>query len=398
MKRCCVDAVSTVTTWRSRRARCRPPCCGLPMRWMREAGMSVRRDAAGNLVGRYEAAEAGSPCIMMGSHQDSVRDAGKYDGPLGIVTPIEAVTALQRAGTRLPVAIEVIAFTDEEGTRFQTTLLGSRAVAGALDPATLRTCDSDGVSVADAMREFGLDPDRIHEAQRTPDEILAFVETHIEQGPRLQDADRPLGVVTGIVGATRLHVRLTGQAGHAGTVPMDRRRDAMCAAAEMILACESFAAGKQDMVATIGQVNVKPGAINVIPGEVTFTVDLRAPVDTDREHGERELMVQFNGIASRRGMDVCTEILHSAAACASAPEIMDRLTAAIRSEGDEPLSLVSGAGHDAMAMAALAPMGMLFVRCRDGISHNPAEEIRIEDADKAARALLAFLRSYSVNA
>ena len=367
-------------------------------KWMSEAGMNVRQDAAGNLIGRYEAAEEGAPCIMMGSHQDSVRDAGKYDGPLGIVAPIEAVSALARTAARLPVAIEVIAFTDEEGTRFQTALLGSRAVVGTLDRATLCARDRSGITLAEAMREFGLDPDRIDEARRRPHEIIAFVETHIEQGPRLQDADQPLGVVTGIAGASRLRVGLSGQAGHAGTVPMDRRRDAMCAAAEMVLACEDLAVGEQEMVATVGQVTVGPGAINVIPGEAAFAVDLRAPVDADRERGERELIRRFEDVASRRGVGIDVDILYRAGACASDSEIMNRLAVAVGSVGGKPLRLVSGAGHDAMAMAGLVPMGMLFVRCKDGISHNPAEEIRLDDADMAARALVEFLRSYTTTA
>jgi allantoate deiminase len=362
--------------------------------WMRNAGMSAEMDAVGNVVGRYEGTEPGLPAIMMGSHQDSVRQGGRYDGMLGIVAPISCVKALNEAGVRLPFAIEVVAFGDEEGLRFQTTLLGSRALSGTFDPAVLSRRDDDGITLEQAMRDFGLDPDAVPGLARNRRDLLAYVETHIEQGPVLEAEGRPVGIVTAIAGGARLTVTFNGTAGHAGTVPMARRHDALTAAAEAVLAVESRCRGIDGLVGTVGRIEALPGAVNVIPGEARFTIDLRAADPEVREAAIEDVTVAFREIAVRRGVTVDVERSYKAKGCACTPRIMDGIETAVVAEGITPLRLFSGAGHDAMAMVDITDIGMLFVRCKDGISHNPAESITPEDAGTAARVLLRFLAAY----
>jgi len=363
-------------------------------RWMAAAGMSVRRDAACNLIGRYEGASPGAPAVTMGSHQDTVRDAGRYDGMLGIVLPILAVEALHRAGRRLDHAVEVVVFGDEEGVRFQTTLLGSKAITGRLSDHDLAARDADGLTVADAMRAFGGDPDRLSSAARRPSDLHCFVETHIEQGPVLEAKGLPVGVVTGIAGGTRLAVTVEGEAGHAGTVPMARRHDALTAAAEMVLAIEHHARHQGHLVATVGRIEAAPGAINVIPGRADFTVDLRALSDGERRTNVEQVIERLQAIADGRGVRVSIERLYDSDGAASAGWLMDRLGAAVEAEGVAQYRMVSGAGHDAMAMAELTEIAMLFVRCKSGISHNPAEAITAEDAGTAGRVLIRFLADF----
>src|SRR6202008_4714959 len=253
--------------------------------WMGGAGMQASLDAIGNVAGRYEGTRAGLPCLMLGSHLDTVRDAGRYDGMLGVISAIECVSFLNSRKKRLPFAIEVIGFGDEEGVRFGTTLLGSRAVAGIFDDKALSAIDSNGKAMRDALGEFGLDPKRIPELARSKGDVLAYAELHIEQGPVLEAERLAVGVVTAINGFSRLRVTLRGTAGHAGTVPMNLRRDALAGAAECVLATERIAKGHAELVGTVGRIEAKPGAINVIPGEVSFTVDVRAPQDGLRKQG-----------------------------------------------------------------------------------------------------------------
>ena len=363
--------------------------------WMREAGMDARLDPAGTVVGRYEGAVPRAPALLLGSHIDTVRNAGKYDGNLGVLAAVAAVAELNRQGERLPFAIEVLGFGDEEGVRFPLTLTGSRAVAGRFDPAALEARDRDGVRMADALRVFGGDPDAIAEAARKPGQALAFLEVHIEQGPVLEAEGLPVGIVTAINGASRFAVRLRGMAGHAGTVPMGLRRDALAAAAEMTLAAERIAAASTaGLVATVGRIEAKPGAVNVIPGEVTFTLDVRAPEDAVRRDACAAIRREFQEIAARRGVDLTVETTHDAAAAPCSSGIRRQIEAAVARAGIRPLSLPSGAGHDAMAFAGVLPMGMLFVRCKGGISHNPAESITVEDADLSVRILLVIIRHF----
>lgn len=359
--------------------------------WMGEAGMTARLDAVGNVVGRYEAAGGGAPTLLIGSHIDTVRDAGRYDGNLGVVVGIEAVAALHARRERLPFAVEVIAFGDEEGVRFPVTLTGSSAVAGILDPALLDTRDEAGISIGEALAAFGCPPDPAGVA-RDPARTLGYLEVHIEQGPVLEDEELPVGVVTAINGATRLAVTVTGRAGHAGTVPMRLRRDALAAAAEMVLAAEARALATKGLVVTVGTIAALPGAVNVIPGEVHFTLDVRHASDPVRLEALALLAQEFESVARRRGVGLGVEKSYEAPAAACDPRLMAALEGAVRRAGILPLHLASGAGHDGLAMIALCPIAMLFVRCRGGISHHPDESITEADADVAVQVLLDALR------
>ena len=366
----------------------------LVMGWMREAGMSARVDAIGNVAGRYEGERPGLPCLMLGSHLDTVRDAGRYDGMLGVISGIECVQALKDSGRRLPFALEVLGFTDEEGVRFGVTLLGSRAVAGGLDPRLLEAKDKDGVSMAEAMRGFGLDPARIGEAARGPSEVLAYAELHIEQGPVLESEGLPVGAVTALNGYTRMRVQIDGTAGHAGTVPMALRRDALAAAAECVLAVERIAAAEAGVVATVGRLEALPGAANVIPGAARFTVDLRAPVDAVRVAAAAKVEAEFRAVSTRRRVALAIERTQEQGVTQCAPWLIEQVARAIEAEGVRVRRLPSGAGHDGMALQAIADIGMLFVRCTRGISHNPAEAITAEDARTGARVLLRFIEGF----
>ena len=359
--------------------------------WMDDAGMETHMDAIGNVVGRYRGDGSIGRCLITGSHQDTVRQGGRYDGMLGIVTPIVCIAALNRQGRRLPFDIEVIAFGDEEGVRFGTTLLGSHAVAGNFDPGVLDKCDRAGVSIAEALERFGLDPAGIPAAARRAEDVLAYVELHIEQGPVLEAEGLPVGVVTAIAGATRSLVRFTGMAGHAGTVPMTARRDALAGAAEAILAVERLCAEGRDLVGTVGIVEASPGAANVIPGGASFSLDVRAPGDADRDRVLAVIREEFETICARRGLSLEIEDVYDEPAVTCAPWLVEAGRDAIAGEGIRPLSLFSGAGHDAVALSAICDVGMLFVRCKGGISHNPAEAITEADADTGARVFLRYL-------
>jgi allantoate deiminase len=360
--------------------------------WMEEAGMTAHTDAVGNVVGRYEGGEPDAPTLLMGSHIDTVRDAGKYDGNLGVIAAIQAIAELHARGERLPFAVEVLAFGDEEGVRFPVTLTGSRAVAGILDPAALDARDAGGVSVREALQRFGCNPFEIPDVPRRKEDVLGYVELHIEQGPVLEAEDLPVGVVTAIAGASRFTVDVAGVAGHAGTVPMGLRKDALAAAAEMVLAVERAGRETPDLVATVGRIEALPGAVNVIPAGAKFTIDVRSPSDAVRDGAVAGLREKLSGIAGHRGVAVRLERTYDEAAATCAPWLVEQLEAAVTRCGIRPLRLPSGAGHDGLAMAALCPIGMLFVRCEGGISHNPAESITAEDADAAVRVLLDFLR------
>ncbi len=348
--------------------------------WMEQAGMRVWQDSVGNICGRYEGESAGAPALLLGSHLDTVRDAGRYDGMLGVLTAIEVVQALHDQGRRLPMAVEVVGFGDEEGTRFGITLLGSRGLTGDWPPEWLQQQDAQGVSVAQALENAGLDSANIGRAERAKEEIAAWLELHIEQGPCLEREGLALGVVQAINGARRLTCRFTGLAGHAGTVPMTHRQDALAAAAEWMVAVEQIATqhGRQQ-VATIGTLRCAPGAVNVIPGEVTLSLDVRGPEDDALEALQRALLDQANAIALRRGLGFSAEEYYRMAATRCDPGLQQRLTQAVSRVQGRVLSLPSGAGHDAIAIARRWPVGMLFVRCKGGISHHPAESVRDED-------------------
>lgn len=356
--------------------------------WMEEAGMAVRRDAAANLVGRYEGTGPGAPALIIGSHLDSVRDGGHYDGPLGIMLGVECVAALHASGQRLPFAIEVYAFGDEEGSRFPAAMLTSRAVAGTLAMDALSLVDAAGIG----LREEGLDPALYLAARREPGEVLAYLEAHIEQGPVLEDEGLALGTVTGIAAQLRYAIAVHGLAGHAGTSSMKLRRDPLAGAAEMVLAIEHAAREEGgDAVATVGRIEAMPGAANVIAGEVRFTIDVRAGHAARRDRVAKAILAAIEGIAAARRLDLEIERIHDLPPSPCDPALMALMDAALERTGQRAFRLVSGAGHDAMNMAALCPTAMLFIRCKGGISHNPAEHVEPADAEAALGAMLGFI-------
>ena len=364
--------------------------------WMREAGMSVHIDAVGNVVGRLQADDANAPHLMLGSHLDTVRNAGRYDGILGVVLPITCLETLRSRGETLACHVEIIGFGDEEGVRFGQTLIGSRGVAGSLEASVLDASDAAGTTMADALRDFGLAPEQFQDAAREPGEIDAYVEVHIEQGPVLEAEDKPVGVVTAIAGASRFAITVHGQSGHAGTVPMQLREDALVAAARMVSFIDESARVDTDIVATVGKFSVPDGAVNVIPGLVEFSLDIRSGDDTRRYQFVEQAQAQFHELASNHGVRIEIEQLHDNHATACDANLTAQLAAAVDHCGLDTRYLPSGAGHDAMAIAAIAPTAMLFVRCEAGISHNPAELMTAADAQTASEVLMQFMRNFSL--
>lgn len=359
--------------------------------WMRAAGLSVREDEAATLIGRLEGAQAG-PALVIGSHIDSVRDAGCYDGPLGVMLGLACVEALAASGKRLPFAIEVVAFGDEEGSRFQASMNASRAFSRRLSEVKLDVRDRDGITLTDALTMFGKDPNKFGAAAREAGSVLAFIEPHIEQGPVLEAAGAALGIVTSIAGQWRLKVRFIGRAGHAGTTPMRLRNDALAAAAEAMLAAERIATkNPAGLVATVGQVAVKPGAPNVIPGFAEITFDVRAGTDNVRDQGLQQVEAEIAEIAVRRGVGAEIDRVQNLPAARMDTQLQSLLKRAAKQTGHAAPELMSGAGHDAMMIADFAPTAMLFIRCAGGVSHNPAESVRSEDCEAALGVMLAFI-------
>jgi allantoate deiminase len=365
--------------------------------WMRESGMSTRVDAAGNLIGHYDGLSPDAPILLIGSHLDTVRDAGRYDGALGVMLGVEVVSFFHKQKKRFPFAIDVIGFGDEEGSRFPVAMLTSRAVAGTLEALPSALHDAANTSLHDALRENHLDPARYMKAAMPPGKVLAYLEAHIEQGPVLDTLGEATGIVTAIAAQHRYRVIITGEAGHAGTVPMPLRRDALAAAAEAILVIERTAnEGPPDLVATVGQLELEPGAPNVVPGCVRLSIDVRAGSDTVRDQGVAQIRAQLEALAGRRGVSIAIQRQHDLPATPCDPQLTALLArSAQRINGSEPHFLVSGAGHDAMIMAALAPVCMVFIRCHKGISHNPAESVTAADAEKAFEIMVDFIISFS---
>jgi allantoate deiminase len=366
----------------------------LILRWIEEAGLAAHMDEIGNVIGRHEGEVPGLPCLMIGSHYDTVRDAGKWDGPLGVLTALECIAAVARRGLRLPFALEVVGFADEEGVRFSSTLLGSRAIAGTFDAGALEAEDGDGLTMREAMEAFTLKPGAIRNAARRRGEILAYAELHIEQGPVLEVEDLPVGVVTAISGASRFLVELEGMAGHAGTVPMRLRRDALAGAAECLCAVERLCGGHSGLVGTVGQIAAEPGATNVIPGRVRFTLDIRAAEDKRRKDAVSAVIDAIDEIASRRRLKARITKTHENRTAVCAPWLRAQFAAAIEGGGYRALDLPSGAGHDGMAMIDITDIAMLFVRCRGGVSHHPDEHVSADDVEAAARVLLRFIENF----
>jgi allantoate deiminase len=366
--------------------------------WMRQSGMSVREDAIGNLIGHYSGhspqssikASAGK-VLLLGSHLDTVRDAGKFDGPLGVILAIACVERLKREGVRLPFAIEVIGFADEEGVRYQNAYLGSRVVTGTFHERDLRRIDAAGIPMANAIRQFGGRPARLKSARFDERRLLGYVEAHIEQGPVLERKGLAVGIVSAIAGQSRLEFNFAGRAGHAGTTPMAARRDALCAAAEFILAVERYARVKSGLVATVGQVQAEPNASNVIPGAVTLTLDVRHQSDAVRRASVSRLGRMARQVGARRGVRVTSLSVQETPAVPCSPWLSRLLQRAAGERQRRTLRLPSGAGHDAAVLARITPAAMLFVRCKDGISHHPAESVKVQDVRVALAVLGDFL-------
>lgn len=365
--------------------------------WMTAAGMKVHTDAIGNIIGHYEGTDEG-PALLIGSHLDTVRNGGRFDGMLGVVLPIVCVEILHKQHKRLPFAIEIVGFCDEEGVRFPSTLLGSRAIAGTLDEKVLQECDASGVSMASALREFGQNPDQLSTARRNSNEFIGFIEIHIEQGPVLEREDLPIGIVTAISGASRYQIEVTGKAGHAGTVPMDLRQDALTGAADCILAIEDICTRLPDVVGTVGMIEALPGAGNVIAGQVNFSLDLRSSKDQTRDVAETQIVSALESIAKRRQIAINPLRTYQADSQTCDSWLSGQLARAIQDTGYRLHSLPSGAGHDAMALASLTRIAMLFVRCKDGLSHHPDESITAEDAAATAEVLMNLLTKFDPHA
>jgi allantoate deiminase len=357
--------------------------------WMERAGMTVRLDAAANLIGHYPAASADAPALLIASHLDSVPDAGKYDGILGVLLGVAAVEGLR--GQRLPFAIDVLGFCEEEGIRFHAPYLGSLAVCGRLNQALLERTDDNGVSLSEALRHFGLDPTRVSEAAYRPDKVLGYLEAHIEQGPVLDNAKLPLGIVDAIVGTSRCWLRFVGKAGHAGTLPMAMRQDALAAAAEFIVAVDREARSVDGLRATVGSLAVAPDAVNVVPGLARLSLDVRHPRDEVRERAVASLLEQAAAIAARRGVAFHVDQSDSRGAVPTDPRLTGLLAETVARTGYPVHRMVSGAGHDAAVMATLTPVTMLFVRSPGGVSHHPAEAVGPQDVAAALEVIVAFL-------
>ena len=358
--------------------------------WMKAAGMTAETDAAGNLRGRY-AGTTGTR-LMIGSHLDTVPNGGAFDGMLGVMLGLALVEALN--GEQLPFAIELIGFSEEEGVRYRFPFIGSRALVGRLDPELLTLKDGDGVSLADALTSFGLDPRQIPSC-RVSDDVAGFLEFHIEQGIVLESEDLSLGVVQAIAGQNRAEITFTGRASHAGTTPMRLRKDAVAGAAEWVCEVERLALDTPGLVATVGDLRTHPGAGNIVAGQLRASLDVRHADDAVRHRAVKTLLGKAEEVASRRGLTVASNMLMDQPAVAMNPAMCTMASDAIRGLGITPLSMVSGAGHDAMIMAERVPTTMIFLRSPGGISHHPEESVRLQDVENALAAGLALLRHIS---
>ncbi len=357
-------------------------------RWMEPLGARVRVDAAGNIRGLYPAAQPNAPRLLLGSHLDTVPNAGAYDGILGVVLAVALLEELQ--GRRLPFGIEVLGFSEEEGVRFGTPFIGSRALVGRLDRELLQIQDAQGISVRKAIERFGLNPAEIPQAELESD-TLGYLEFHIEQGPVLEKLNQPLAAVEAIAGQSRMEFTFLGRANHAGTTPMNLRCDAIAGAAEWIGTVERAAQGLQGLVATVGKIQTKPGAVNVIAAEARLTLDVRHSSDDIRTRAVDDLIRQAQEIAARRGLSVHQSTLLTQQAVAMDPFLTAQIEQAIVKSGCKPHRMVSGAGHDAMILAEKVPAAMIFLRTPGGISHDPAESVAVEDVEKAIECGLHLL-------
>ncbi|TVP51616.1 MAG: allantoate amidohydrolase [Halomonas sp.] len=355
--------------------------------WMKGLGMHVRMDNGANLIGRYPSSQDDARTLLLGSHQDTVPNGGKYDGMMGVILPLALISYLHENAIDLPFHIDVVAFSDEEGTRFSSTLLGSKVLAGTFEPGMLEARDGQGVTLGKALADFGCDIERIDADRYLPDDVIAFIETHIEQGPQLEQAGLAVGVVSAITGIERHEVTVKGMAGHAGTVPMHMRQDALVGAAEVIMLVDRLCKDTDELVGVVGKIENAPNGVNVIPQTTTLSIELRSPDDSLRRQARAQLFSQINTSleALNLGFDHCQTYEQPAAHCSK--RLIDTMHSALQDARIEPRVLFSGAGHDALAMADLCDIGMLFVRCRGGISHHPDEAIKLEDLSAAIEVL-----------
>ncbi|KPV42613.1 Zn-dependent hydrolase [Alicyclobacillus ferrooxydans] len=364
--------------------------------FMKDAGLEIREDETGTLIGRREGSEAGLPVVLVGSHLDSVPNGGDFDGPLGVLAAIEALAAMKEANVETRHPIEVVAFTDEEGARFRYGMIGSRGIAGTLTSEELyEHADANGITVAEAMEQQGLSPAAVRNAARSPEDVKGYLELHIEQGKVLERAEQPVGIVTGIAGPLWLKFTLEGEAGHAGTTPMPGRQDPLAAAAEVLLVIEREAGQKERTVGTVGQMTVTPGGVNIIPGRVEFTLDLRDVVEQTRDEVEERILQQAQEICRRRGVSLKIDTLQRVAPVTCDEKLQGLMREAADELGLNPPMVVSGAGHDGMQFTGCWPVAMLFARSKDGISHNPAEYTSQEDCAMAADVLLGTLLRFA---
>jgi len=355
--------------------------------WMEDAGLAVRRDAVGNVIGRTRGS---GPPFVVGSHLDTVPNAGRYDGPLGILSALAVVERLAAGGVRPSVPLEVAAFADEEGTRFGTSYLGSAAYTGGFEREWLGLVDADGITLAEAILAAGGDPEAA--VGSSAPQLAGYLEVHIEQGPVLERDGIPVGVVTAIAGQSRVRVVMRGEAGHAGTVPMAARRDALAAAAEVVLAVEQAGRSTDGLVATVGALELSPNVGNVVPGEARMLLDVRHAADPVRARAVDTIRADVERIASARGVDASWTLRYDTAAVELAPGLRRRLESAIEAAGHPLRTLVSGAGHDAVVLSRLCPTAMVFVRCAGGVSHDPRESVEEADVGVALDVVERFLR------
>jgi len=364
--------------------------------WMKELGADVTMDGWGNLIGHLAARDADAPTLLLGSHLDTVPNAGKFDGPLGVLVALASLQALVRSGIELPFHVDVIGFSDEEGTRFHSAYLGSAALTGLLTEEELDLRDAGGKTVREVVAEFqGLPRVDLPAPRYAREGLLGYVEIHIEQGPVLENLGLPLGVVDAIAAQTRLVYTVEGKAGHAGTTPMNLRRDALAGAAEMVLAIERLGQQTPGLVATVGQLQVQPGASNVIPDSVRFSVDIRHPDRAIADQACAQLAAESDAVAARRLLKVHRQLVQSTDGVTCSPRLVQQLATAVGKRQSSVPHLISGAGHDGILLSRVTPVAMLFVRCREGLSHHPDEDVDLADINAAIAALTHFLENFA---
>ncbi|MED7789668.1 M20 family metallo-hydrolase [Francisella sp. 19X1-34] len=362
--------------------------------WMQQAGLEVHLDAIGNVVGRKQGKKT-SKTLIIGSHQDSVIEGGSYDGILGVLLPLYVLKKMHDNNIELDYSVELIAFGDEEGIRFPETLLGSKALNGDVSLEALSAVDKNGITIYDALKEIGANPDELEKCKRNKDDVLGFFEAHIEQGPVLEQKNLPVGVVTAITGIQRYGIHIQGKANHAGTTPMHLRQDALVAAAEIIRYADQLFKKTDDLVGVVGELNVSPNAVNVIPDSVDMTIEIRSPHDHLRENAMKQIAEFFDDVMKDYNVKISHKKNYEMKGPFCDKKMQEQLLTAIEEVGEQPFSLFSGAGHDGLAMINLTPISMLFLRCKDGLSHHHEEDIDYNDALIAARVIHKFLENFN---